>query len=265
MRRNALLAILFGLVLSLPSIAQAEVVAKINLSSQRMAVFVNGAPRYNWPVSTARSGYRTPTGTFKPTALVRYHFLPSTMARRCRIRFSSRAATPFTGPTRSSISGAPRPMAASGSIPRTPPRSIRSCSATGRGTRSSRSPTSGFSRALASAVGWRRCAAEAVAHPRERLARAVLGGEGVAHAGKQDEAHARPLLAQQLGELLGDLRSDGGVGRALGEEHRRAGRRLARSVLLHDSAPRFDLGRIGFEKVDLIERLLRVLDGRELR
>jgi lipoprotein-anchoring transpeptidase ErfK/SrfK len=73
MRRFALLAILFGLVLSLPSIAQAEIVAKINLSSQRMAVFVNGAPRYNWRVSTARPGYRTPTGTFKPTALVRYH------------------------------------------------------------------------------------------------------------------------------------------------------------------------------------------------
>jgi lipoprotein-anchoring transpeptidase ErfK/SrfK len=73
MRWNALLAILFGLVLSLPSVAQAEIVAKINLSSQRMAVFVNGAPRYNWRVSTARPGYRTPTGTFEPTALVRYH------------------------------------------------------------------------------------------------------------------------------------------------------------------------------------------------
>ncbi len=73
MRRPVLLAALFGLVLALPSLAQAQVVAKINLSSQRMAVFVNGAPRYNWPVSTARRGYRTPTGTFKPTALVRYH------------------------------------------------------------------------------------------------------------------------------------------------------------------------------------------------
>jgi lipoprotein-anchoring transpeptidase ErfK/SrfK len=73
MRCLALLAILLGLVLSLPSVAQAEIVARINLSSQRMAVFVNGAPRYNWRVSTARPGYRTPTGTFKPTALVRYH------------------------------------------------------------------------------------------------------------------------------------------------------------------------------------------------
>ena len=73
MRRTVLLTVLFGLTLAFPTIAQAQIVAKINLSSQRMAVFVDGAPRYHWPVSTARPGYRTPTGTFKPTALVRYH------------------------------------------------------------------------------------------------------------------------------------------------------------------------------------------------
>jgi lipoprotein-anchoring transpeptidase ErfK/SrfK len=53
--------------------AEAGVVAHIDLSNQRMNVYVNGKARYNWPVSTARRGYRTPTGTFKPTALVRYH------------------------------------------------------------------------------------------------------------------------------------------------------------------------------------------------
>ena len=73
MRRTVLLAVLFGLILAVPTLAEAKVVTKINLTSQRMAVFVNGAPRYNWPVSTARRGYRTPTGTFKPTALIRYH------------------------------------------------------------------------------------------------------------------------------------------------------------------------------------------------
>ena len=30
-----------------------------------MQVFVNGWPRYSWAVSTARSGYRTPVGTYK--------------------------------------------------------------------------------------------------------------------------------------------------------------------------------------------------------
>jgi len=67
------LAALFGLVLAWPSLAQAQVVATINLSSQRMNVYVDGAPRYNWAVSTARRGYRTPVGTFRPTAVVRYH------------------------------------------------------------------------------------------------------------------------------------------------------------------------------------------------
>src|SRR3972149_9698796 len=73
MRRTILLAVLLGLTLAFPAIAQAQIVAKINLSSQRMDVYVDGAARYNWPVSTARPGYRTPVGSFKPTALVRYH------------------------------------------------------------------------------------------------------------------------------------------------------------------------------------------------
>lgn len=73
MKRILLAAALLGLVLAAPSVADAAVVAKINLSSQRMDVFVNGQPRYSWPVSTARRGYRTPTGTYRPTALSRYH------------------------------------------------------------------------------------------------------------------------------------------------------------------------------------------------
>lgn len=73
MRRLRLLAVLLGVTLVFPAIAQAQIVAKINLSNQRMNVYVDGAPIYSWPVSTARPGYRTPVGTFKPTALVRYH------------------------------------------------------------------------------------------------------------------------------------------------------------------------------------------------
>jgi lipoprotein-anchoring transpeptidase ErfK/SrfK len=73
MRRLRLLAVLLGVTLAFPAIASAQIVAKINLSTQRMEVYVDGSPRYTWPVSTARAGYRTPTGTFRPTALVRYH------------------------------------------------------------------------------------------------------------------------------------------------------------------------------------------------
>ena len=73
MRRFALLGALIGLAIAVPGFAEAGVSAHINLSNQRMDVYVNGKPRYKWPISTARRGYRTPTGTFKPTALMRYH------------------------------------------------------------------------------------------------------------------------------------------------------------------------------------------------
>ena len=45
--------------------------AVIDLSEQRMYLFVNGRLRNKWPVSTARRGYRTPIGTFKPIRLER--------------------------------------------------------------------------------------------------------------------------------------------------------------------------------------------------
>ena len=77
MRRSvpllAALATLFSLLLVGEASAQAGVVAHISLSTQRMQVYVDGQPRYNWAVSTARPGYRTPTGTFKPTALAVWH------------------------------------------------------------------------------------------------------------------------------------------------------------------------------------------------
>jgi lipoprotein-anchoring transpeptidase ErfK/SrfK len=73
MRRTILSAVLLGLTLAYPAVARAQIVAKITLSTQRMDVYINGAPRYTWRVSTARPGYRTPVGSFKPTALVRYH------------------------------------------------------------------------------------------------------------------------------------------------------------------------------------------------
>jgi lipoprotein-anchoring transpeptidase ErfK/SrfK len=74
MRRLVVSAVLLSLLtVSLSSLAEAKVVAHISLSAQRMNVSVNGVPRYNWAVSTARAGYRTPTGTFKPTGLFRYH------------------------------------------------------------------------------------------------------------------------------------------------------------------------------------------------
>lgn len=54
--------------------AHAAVVARIDLSSQRMTVTVNGIPSYSWPVSTARRGYVTPTGTYRPQRMYRSYF-----------------------------------------------------------------------------------------------------------------------------------------------------------------------------------------------
>jgi lipoprotein-anchoring transpeptidase ErfK/SrfK len=59
-----------ALMFTLPADA-ASVTAKISISNQRMYVSVNGVPKYTWAVSTARSGYRTPTGSFRAQRLER--------------------------------------------------------------------------------------------------------------------------------------------------------------------------------------------------
>ena len=45
--------------------AAAGLVAKIDISSQTMTVIQNGKVAYRWPVSTARKGYVTPTGSWR--------------------------------------------------------------------------------------------------------------------------------------------------------------------------------------------------------
>ena len=54
--------------------ARADVVVQIDKSSQRMTVSLNGAARYNWPVSTGRSGFGTPSGEFRPQTMARRWF-----------------------------------------------------------------------------------------------------------------------------------------------------------------------------------------------
>jgi lipoprotein-anchoring transpeptidase ErfK/SrfK len=58
-------------MLSLSGDAQADVVVRVDKSSQRMSVIVNGEHRYTWPVSTGI--YGTPSGSFRPQSMVRYH------------------------------------------------------------------------------------------------------------------------------------------------------------------------------------------------
>lgn len=68
----AVLAPVLTAVLAAP--ARADLRVDIDKSSQRMSVRVDGAPRHSWPVSTGRSGYGTPSGTFHPQAMMRRYF-----------------------------------------------------------------------------------------------------------------------------------------------------------------------------------------------
>ncbi len=45
--------------------AEAAVEARVSLATQRMTVLVDGAVAYDWPVSTGRKGYGTPTGKYR--------------------------------------------------------------------------------------------------------------------------------------------------------------------------------------------------------
>ena len=54
--------------------ARADVVVTVDKTAQRLSVEVDGARRYDWPVSTARWGYRTPNGTYRPERLARKWF-----------------------------------------------------------------------------------------------------------------------------------------------------------------------------------------------
>src|ERR1039458_2778842 len=66
----AAIAVLFGGLAP----TQAGIVVTVDKSAQRLSVTVDGAPRYQWPVSTARWGYRTPNGSYRPQRLARKWF-----------------------------------------------------------------------------------------------------------------------------------------------------------------------------------------------
>lgn len=52
-------------------LVQAGVVVTVDKSAQRLTVEVDGHTQYRWPVSTARWGYRTPNGSYRPQRLER--------------------------------------------------------------------------------------------------------------------------------------------------------------------------------------------------
>jgi hypothetical protein len=54
--------------------ARAELLIRVDQSTQRMAVVVDGAQVYEWPVSTGRPGFETPTGAFRPNRMDADHY-----------------------------------------------------------------------------------------------------------------------------------------------------------------------------------------------
>ena len=69
MRRLIPAAIAAALTFAFPFIAEpadAGVLVRVDRATQTMDVSVDGSHLYTWKVSTARRGYRTPTGVFHP-------------------------------------------------------------------------------------------------------------------------------------------------------------------------------------------------------
>jgi lipoprotein-anchoring transpeptidase ErfK/SrfK len=72
--RIAMFKCVFGICLAaactlIPPKAQAGVLIRISRASQILTVTVDGARSATWAVSTARRGYHTPAGSFRPRRL----------------------------------------------------------------------------------------------------------------------------------------------------------------------------------------------------
>lgn len=65
---------LFAATLCQLAPASAGVVAKVDIARQRMTVIVDGNVEAVWAVSTARAGYYTPRGVYRPKLLKRMHY-----------------------------------------------------------------------------------------------------------------------------------------------------------------------------------------------
>ena len=69
MPRSTLAIAIIAMLLGVATPAWAEVVITVDKSTQRLTATVDGFTRFEFPVSTARTGYRTPNGTYRPERL----------------------------------------------------------------------------------------------------------------------------------------------------------------------------------------------------
>jgi lipoprotein-anchoring transpeptidase ErfK/SrfK len=52
-----------------PNETGSTILISINKTKQRMTIFLDGIEKYDWPVSTGRPGYSTPSGTYTATSM----------------------------------------------------------------------------------------------------------------------------------------------------------------------------------------------------
>lgn len=63
------LAVAAGMMATAVGAEAASLVAHVSISTQTMTVTKHGRVLYTWPVSTARKGYFTPRGSWRPTRM----------------------------------------------------------------------------------------------------------------------------------------------------------------------------------------------------
>ncbi len=74
MRFTVIVLVAFGFTGGLASSAAAEILVKVDKSTQRMTVTYDGEQLYNWPVSTGRTGYATPSGAYTAFRMEADHY-----------------------------------------------------------------------------------------------------------------------------------------------------------------------------------------------
>jgi lipoprotein-anchoring transpeptidase ErfK/SrfK len=72
MLRHIFVAV-FLFLFAAPAFAS-SISVNVDISSQTMAVNVDGVQQYVWKVSTGRKGHRTPTGSFHPTRMAAVYY-----------------------------------------------------------------------------------------------------------------------------------------------------------------------------------------------
>jgi lipoprotein-anchoring transpeptidase ErfK/SrfK len=70
-RIAALTGIVFVALAGMALEARAGLVARVDIGDQRMDVFVDGKLKHSWSISSGRSGFETPSGSYRPQRLER--------------------------------------------------------------------------------------------------------------------------------------------------------------------------------------------------